>query len=163
MKNYDINDFNEEGILTPGTFLGLVTFYIARFLLFGPLSLLAKNRGFSGGGSLDTSFLTDVSPFAMLSSVPAVLIIYAMFARNENSHVFIKRLWHWGRPLLLFSLLAQMAILTTEVYFAKTATPVQMVYGFLNIFFLIYLLTSPRPKDVFSMFPGHRKGDENTR
>lgn len=155
--NYDINDFNEEGILTPGTFLSLVTFYISRFLFFGPISLIGGFRGFSGG-RLDLSYLTDVSPFAMASSIPAVLIIYTMISRKPNSHPFIKKLWSWGKPLLIGSLIAQIVILGLEVYTAKAATPVHMTFGFLNFFFLIYLTTSNRPKDVFDMFPGQKKG-----
>lgn len=152
--NYDLEDFNDDGLLLPGTFLTLVTFYIGRFLFFGPLSLLASNRGFSGGGSLDLSFLTDVSPLAMFSSIPAAIVIYAMLARSPASSAFIKTLWKWGKLELIVCLMIQMAILVYEFDQSAIDWPVQLAFGTINVFFLLYLFSSSRPKDVFAQFPG---------
>ena len=146
--NYGIDEFNKDGILVPGLFLSFVTFYTARFLFYGPMSLVAGRR-VSG----DFSFLTDVSPFAMISSIPASLILYAMFSRRVGSSQVIKKIWSLGQPLLLFSLIVQMVILGYEVLINEALSAVQIVYAFLNLFFIIYLIRSSRPKDVFSMFP----------
>lgn len=151
--NYDIDDFNKDGTLTPGTFLIIVSIYISRYLLFGPISLIASRRGFSGGGKMDLSFLTNVSPFEMLSSIPAVLLLFLIVRRNSKSPAYLKFTWRHGRILLILSLLVQLIIKLANTITEQQLTIPSAVFITLDTFLLYYLATSTRPRDVFSMFP----------
>jgi len=159
---FSIDDYDDKGVLKPGVFLIIANLYIARFLLFGPLSIFAKFRGFSKGPSLDTSFLTDVSPFEMLTYIPAVILLFIMLARNANSGNWMRRLWKNGRQILLFCLLTQIAIHVIRTFLSGDISIADMVIGIINLYFVVYLVSSARPKVVFSMFPEKKGTPENT-
>ncbi len=150
---YSIDDYDNKGVLKPGIFLLIANLYVARFLLFGPLSLLAKFRGFSRGPSLDTSFLTDVSPFEMLSSIPAVVLLFILLARNADSGNWMRWTWRNGRIILLSCLLSQIAVQLIRIGLSGNLSRAEIITGTLNLYFVIYFTRIARPKAVFSMFP----------
>ncbi|MBO6556870.1 MAG: DUF2919 family protein [Pseudomonadales bacterium] len=159
---FSINDYDDKGVLKPGTFLIIANLYVARFLLFGPLSLLAKFRGFSSGPSLDTSFLTDVSPFEMLSSIPATVVLFIMLARSPQSAAWMRRTWDRGRLVLLACLSVQIIIQVIRIATANDLSLSDIVTGTLNLFFVIYFSTAARPRSVFAMFPQPKSKNEST-
>ena len=152
--SYDIDDYSDEGILKPGAFLVMVILYSSRYLLYGPLSLLAQRRGpGSSGGKLDVSFLSVDSPFEILVSVPAILILCTILFRRADSKPITRKVWQNGRALLVLGALGQLAILLIETSGSRHVETYILVGGFLNLYVLYYLATSNRVKDVFSMFP----------
>ena len=158
---YSIDDYDDKGVLKPGIFLLISNLYIARFLLFGPLSIFAKFRGFSSGPSLDTSFLTDVSPFEMLSSIPAVILVFIMLARNADSGTWMRKTWEKGREILLSCLLTQIAIHGIRIFSSESIALSDVVIGIVNLYFVVYLVSGTRPKIVFSMFPEKKTAPES--
>lgn len=156
--NYDLDEISRDGVLIPGGMLILLTFYLSRFLLFGPLSLLA---GKGGRGSkisnLDMSFLNVDSPFEMATSIPAVTILFIIWTRNQNSADWVRWIWRNGRLFLLFSVCSQLTVEAANFYLLGKFDGVDLVYGIININVALYLLTKQRVRDVFSMFPEPEK------
>lgn len=152
--SYDIDDYNNEGTLTPGTLLILANCFVGRFFLYAPISIFASFRGRMGGPKLDVGFLTDVSPFLMLSSVLPALLLYVMFTRHSGSPYWCRGVWKHGRRILISCLLFQILILFYEFDVGADVFPVQVFSFATSFFFLIFLSRSKRPRDVFSMFPG---------
>ncbi len=155
MMNYDISDLNDKGVLKPGLMLMAVTAYLARTLFYGPLTLLAKRRGFSGGSAeLDMSFLTVSSPIEFFFAVPAVLVAFAMLKRSALSGPFIRNVWRNGKWLLLLSVSMHLAyLLVVALGHSGDIQTVEMVSGVIDIYIVYFLMTSTRVRDVFAMFP----------
>ena len=160
--NYDIDDFNNDGVLKPGAFMTMVIMYSSRYLLYGPLSLLAARRGpGSSGGKLDLSFLSVDSPFEILVSVPAILVLSAILFRSKASKPITRTMWKNGKALLVLGTIGQLAILLIEISTSRHLEMFTLMGGFLNLYVLYYLLTSKRVKDVFSMFPGDESAPQS--
>jgi len=160
LMNYDVDDFTEDGILKPGIFLILVTIYSSRYLLYGPLSLIASRKGRgSSGAELDLSFLSVDSPFLMLVSIPAAIILFIMLSRSKESRPFFRMVWKYGKALLVMGAVGQLGLLILNVINGQPLGLPMFVGGFVNAYVLYYLLTSERVKDVFSMFPEKESND----
>ena len=160
--NYDVDDFTEDGILKPGMFLILVTMYSSRYLLYGPLSLIASRRGReSSGAELDLSFMSVDSPFLMLVSVPAMTILFIMLSRSKESKPFFRMVWKYGKALLVLAAIGQLGLLVLDLINGQPLGLPMFVGGFVNAYVLYYLLTSARVKDVFSMFPEKESNDQS--
>ena len=155
---YSIEDYDEKGILKPGALLILAVLYVARFMLFGPLSLLAAFRPMGVGPKLDLSFLTNVSPFEMLSSIPAVIILFIMLARSETSANWMRWVWEHGVKILVISVIAQLSIQITRFIHTDQIILDQFIMGLVNLYLLYYFSLGTRPKLVFSMFPTKKTG-----
>lgn len=156
MMNYDISDLNDKGVLKPGLMLMAVTVYLARTIFYGPLTLLAKRRGFSGGGSadLDMSYLTVSSPIELFFAVPALLVAFAMLKRSEKSGAFIRAVWRNGKWLLLLSVSMHLAhLLVFALGRSGSIETVDVASGIVDVYIVYFLMTSTRVRDVFSMFP----------
>lgn len=150
---YSIDDYDEKGILKPGILLLLAELYVARFMLFGPLSLIASFRPMGTGPSLDLSFLTDVSPFEWFSSIPAVFLLFMLLAKSENSGKWLRGVWHQGAKILAFSVIAQLSIQIIRIADGGSLGMDQFVMGLINLYLVYYFVLGKRPKLVFSMFP----------
>ena len=148
---FSINDYDDKGVLKPGIFLILIIAFTARFLLFGPLSLIAR-RGLRTR-EVDMSFITDVSPFEMVSSVPPVVILFLVLARGVNSPNWMKVTWMRGREILLVTVLVQACLYAFRLTTVETIVAPDVVVGVVNLFLLFYFAFNARPKAVFSMFP----------
>ena len=160
--NYDVDDFTADGILKPGIFLILATVYSSRYLLYGPLSLIASRRGRgSSGAELDLSFLSVDSPFLMLLSIPAAIILFIMLSRSKESKPFFRMVWKYGKALLVLGAIGQLGLLIFDVIDGKSQGVPMFAAGFVNAYVLYYLLTSARVKDVFSMFPEKEPNDQS--
>ena len=149
---FSINDYDNKGVLKPGIFLILIIVFTARFLLFGPLSLIAR-RGLRTSREVDMSFLTNVSPFEMLSSIPPVVILFLMLARGVNSPSWMKVVWMKGKEIMLATAAIQTGLYVLRLTTAETLLVSSVVVGVANLFLIYYFTFNARPKAVFSMFP----------
>jgi hypothetical protein len=149
-----IDDYTADGTLKLGLFLTLLVLVPSRFLLYGPLSLLASRGGITGGNSyLDVSVLNVDSPFLMLASIPPVLILFILVARNKNSPDLARKTWANGKVIMVASLICQLALQLMEVWgVGKVAFP-QLMGLIVSGYILFYFARMPRARDVFASFP----------
>ena len=158
MLNYSIDDFTDDGVLKPGLFLTLIVAVLSRFLFYGPLSLLAS-RG--GNSYIDVSVLSVDSPLLMLASIPPVVILYILVARNSASRELIRNIWKHGRLILLVSVVCQLVLQIAEVAMAGVAGLLVLVGMIVTAYCTFYLATSGRVRDVFASFPSSKQYTED--
>ena len=161
--NYSIDDFTDHGVLKPGLFLTLIVMVLSRFLLYGPLSLLASRGGITGGNSyIDVSVLSVDSPFLMLASIPPVVILYILVARNNGSSDLIRNIWKHGRLILLVSVVCQLVLQVVEVVMSGIAGLPVLAGVIVTAYCTFYVATSGRVRDVFASFPTSKQHTENS-
>ena len=161
--NYSIDDFTDHGVLKPGLFLTLIVMVLSRFLLYGPLSLLASRGGITGGNSyIDVSVLSVDSPFLMLASIPPVVILYILVARNKGSGDLIRNIWKHGRLILLVSVVCQLVLQVVEVASSGVAGLPVLAGVIVTAYCTFYVATSDRVRDVFASFPTSKQHTENS-
>jgi len=148
--NYNIDDYADDGTLKPGLFLTLMVGVSARFLLYGPLSLLAS-RG--GNTYLDVSVLDVDSPLLMLASIPPVVILFILIARNKNSSDLARKIWAKGRVIMAACVSFQLALQFKEVLVGGSATLLQLIGLIVSLYIVFYFSRMPRARDVFASFP----------
>jgi hypothetical protein len=160
--NYSIDDFTDDGVLKPGLFLTLIVAALSRFLFYGPLSLLASRGGITGGNSyIDVSVLSVDSPFPMLASIPPVVMLYILVARNSASRELTRNIWKHGRLILLVSVVCQLVLQIAEVAMAGVAGLPVLVGMIVTAYCTFYLATSGRVRDVFASFPSSKQDTED--
>ena len=151
---YDIDEYRNDGTLLPGIFMILICLYLSRYLLYGPLSLIASRRGFGNSNAkFDLSFMTVDSPFEMLTSIPAVLVLFVMLARTKKSKAWIRWIWANGSHMLQFCAVTQFGLLVVDFVQAGKLVLVLAVGAVFNLYVLYYVFANQRVKDVFAMFP----------
>jgi len=155
LNKYDLDDYDSNHTLKPGTFLALIAIYSSRYILYGPLSLLAgkKGRG-SPGAEMDLSFLKLESPMELIMCVPSILVIYAMMRRKPEAPQRVRAIWKNGRWLLLAATALHLGFLLFNVFVAgRPIVTITIISGFIDLYIIHYLFRSTRVRDVFSMFP----------
>lgn len=160
--NYDIGDFDNNGILKPGAWLLLATVYLSRYVLYGPISIIASLRGRGGSGAqLDLSFLQLESPWELLLGVPSLLVLFAMMRRRAEAGELVRSIWRNGKSILIASVLLHLGFLAYEAYQMMGSRagidPLTIISGIVDLYILYYLLTYTRITDVFAMFPERGK------
>lgn len=155
---YSIDDYDNNGTLKPGIYLILATAYTSKFLLFGPLSLIARRSRISSQ-NMDLSYFTDVSPFEMLTSIPAVVLLFIMLARKSTSPNWMRWVWRNGRGLLVVSLGLQLSLIAINAFSDPQLSVTTLIVGIISSYLLYYLTFGARPRAVFSMFPTEQDAD----
>ena len=162
MLNYSIDDLTDDGVLKLGLFLTLIVAVLSRFLFYGPLSLLASRGGITGGNSyIDVSVLSVDSPLLMLASIPPVVILYILVARNSACRELIRNIWKHGRLILLVSVVCQLVLQIAEVAMAGVAGLPVLVGVIVTAYCTFYLATSGRVRDVFASCPSTKQHTED--
>jgi hypothetical protein len=152
--NYSIDDYADDGTLKPGLFLTLMVAVSARFLLYGPLSLLASRGGITGKNSyLDVSVLDVDSPFLMLASIPPAVILFILIARNKNSPDLARKIWAKGRVIMTACVSFQLALQFKVVLVGGSAMLLQLIGLIVSVYIVFYFSRMPRARDVFASFP----------
>ena len=111
-KFLGIDDYDDSGNIKSGLFLQFALVYFSRFLLYGPISLLAGR-----GLSYDLSFLTDLPPGLMIASIPSTVLLFFLLAGRS----FVKT-----RPIEVFLINGKLILIGA---------------GISQIILLFYLLT----------------------
>ncbi|MBY6105337.1 DUF2919 domain-containing protein [Ferrimonas balearica] len=106
MGQYTFDHFDRHGQLKPGLWLLLVMLFCAKTWLLFVLSAASRQHG----ADLMGLFYPDRQDFylGLALGLPALVLLWAQSQRH-NLNV-AKHLWHWGRPLLLATWSAQMAL-----------------------------------------------------
>ena len=153
MGNFGIDDYDENGNLRMGLILPLLVIVYSRFLLYGPISLIGGRAGNPMGKSsaLDLSFLTNFSPFLVLSSILPVIILYLLLYREKRGTYPFSWLWDNGRAILIISALSQFVFVHYKII---GNTPLNMQAAttiLMHILGLFVLAKSDRVKNIFTI------------
>ena len=97
----------------------------------------------------------------MLASIPPVVILYILVARNNGSRELIRNIWKHGRLILLVSVVCQLVLQLAEVAMAGVAGLPVLVGVIATAYCTFYLATSDRVRDVFASFPTSKQYTED--
>ena len=154
---YSLNDYNDLGLLKPGLFMIILICYSARFLAYGPLSIIASRAGsFGSPRPLDLSFLNS-GPVHMVSSLPAVTLLYLILSRRPSSNKISRLIWKYGSAIMSLTAISHMLLQGHAMAESESVSNTSLVLMAVSFYIFYYFKFHPRPKDVFSMFP--RKHD----
>lgn len=154
---YTPDDYNQFNVLNIPRLVIVITLYsLKHYLLFAiPIMAYLPILQRVAQPLLKVMPSTDYSNGALLfSCLPALLVLISMARRRPEANIWLKRFWHHGRGLLLFSLILEIVIWLFEIIFwQQKLNEMILMFLYINVVFIIYLLRSQRTKDVFAEFP----------
>jgi len=149
MMKYSFEDYNEYNVLKIPLMLVLTNLYLLKQILIFVLPMLSSIP------LLVKLAHQHFSVALLLSSLPAVLVVVAMLRRAPKTRVpLIRRIWRWGRVLLLSSLVLELFLLILYIMLGiKKLNEISLMFIYIDVVLMIFLNKSQRVRDVFAEFP----------
>ena len=140
-----IDDYDDHGNLKTGLFLQFSLVYFSRFLLYGPMSLLAGR-----GLRYDLSFLTDLPPALMISSIPTTVLLFLVlvgksFIKSMPIEIFFKN----GKVILIGVGISQIILLCYDRLSESNLSNVFLAGLIFNLLMVFLVWKSERIELVF--------------
>lgn len=149
MNKYSFEDYNQYNVLKIPFVLILANLYLIKQIIIFVLPMISS-----------IPFLVKLahehfSVPLLLSSIPALLVIMAMFRRVPKTHSrIIRGIWQWGRVLLLSSLVLEIGFIILYVVLdIKKFNEVSLMFLYIDVVLIIILVKSQRVRDAFAEFP----------
>jgi hypothetical protein len=162
-KLYDFNQYDKYLSLKVNPELWLVILYLLRPYI----ALVASvSIGRGGTGAVGVERVRDILypdnfslVLAILTTVPALLFVYAWTRRKPGASPLVRKLWKNGAALLAIA-----ALLNIVIVFVPLLTGIVAgihTLGWLQVGFaaviIVYLYSSRRVKDTLADFPADRE------
>jgi magnesium-transporting ATPase (P-type) len=146
---YSFEDYNEFNVLKIPLLLSLLNGYMLKQIVILGL-LFVSSIPF-----LNQFAHEHFSIVLLLSSIPAILVIASASKRIPKTRSpLIKKIWRWGRFLLLSSLGLEIGFIILYVTLGiQKLNEVNLMFLYIDVVFIIYLIKSQRVRDVFTEFP----------
>ncbi len=146
---YSFEDYNEHDVLKIPLILVLIDLYLLKHILIFVLPIISS-----------IPFLVNFahkhfSLFLLLSTLPAALVMVAIFRRvPQTRSIFILWIWRQGRILLLTSLLLEFCLIILFILLdLKKINEVSLIFIYVDVLLMIFIVKSQRIRDVFREFP----------
>ncbi|MEH6451529.1 MAG: DUF2919 domain-containing protein [Psychromonas sp.] len=147
IKLYPFQHYTHSGNLKPPIFFNFILFFLAR--TWGLLIIFLVLRD-SGNQLLEIFYPQKAHFYLGLSSGFIAIILFFLAGRDHDKHRMISKLWQFGYPFLLLSILIDLGLqlfYLAQIQFQYSFTAsVQLVLG---IWILLYCLRSKHLKDCF--------------
>ena len=137
-KFLGIDDYDDRGNVKTGLFLQFALVYFSRFLLYGPISLLAGR-----GLRYDVSFLTDVSPALMIASIPTTVMLFLLMVRRSVTRGrVIETLFKNGKMIMLGSGILQIILVVYDNFLFSNPSKLSniLLTGLFFNFLMVFLV-----------------------
>lgn len=153
MIKYHWADYNEYQVLKVPGFLLLAMIYLLKHLVIFILPLISQIPIFIQFAH------THFNPLLLLSSVPAISLIISWLRRvPQTRSLIIRRIWQYGRLLLITSLMLELTLIVLLYMVGQhKMDETWLLFLYLDLVFMIYVLKSQRVRDVFAEFPSAGK------
>ncbi len=144
-KFLGIDDYDDSGNIKTGFFLQFSLVYFARFLLYGPVSLLAGL-----GLRYDLSFLTDLPPGLMITSIPPTILLFFLLAgRSLIKSRMVEVFFNNGKLILIGVGILQLILLVYGNFSVQNLSNVFLIGLFFNFLMVFLVWKSERIELVF--------------
>jgi len=152
---YSPSSYDDNFCLKPPALLWLAAAYLSRAVVLIVGADVASVTRL--GANVATMLRGAVSIYALVPSVIAAPVLFALLARSPTSPKPVRWAWARGRAILAIA-----AILDCAAALAASGIinldVVELNAGFLvtaafDIYFLVYILATRRVRDVFASFP----------
>ena len=157
MLKYSAHHYDENLVLKVPAMLWLVILYgIRHFFLVGAAALMPMDIVTIPWINFQTS------PYFMLTDLPAALVLFAIGHRVPDGLTFMRRVWTYGRWLLIASYVAGIALfayLNQDVMTDPSSWdfPDGLFVVMMDFVIVAYLIRSELVRDVLRDFPGPAK------
>jgi hypothetical protein len=155
-RRYSLSSYDDNLCLKPPLLLWLGILFLSRGVTF-PLVVTLGQLG--GGSSADTRALIHglFGLGTLLPSSLAFLVLFALAMRAPTGVRPARWIWRRGRLLLATAAILDLALAVSGSSVRRggveTIGEWQLVSATFDLYFLIYILTSRRVRDVFADFP----------
>ena len=143
-----INDYDDQGNLKLGLLIPFLILYLGRYLLYGPISMLASRGNFS----YDMDFLAIQNPFLFATSVLPIFLGFLFLARRLPKGSFRLFVWQRGREVLVVTSLLQFSVSLIFSVFDKKLVPLIFLSHFFDLVVVFIIVKSYRISIFFSSF-----------
>lgn len=154
-RSYAPSSYDDYFCLKPPGLLWIAALYLSRAVVLliaygaGPLIRMSSNFTDLLRGSVSVSLL--------VSSLIAAPVLYALCRRTPTSTKPVRWIWAHGRIILALAAVVDCAasILKSGILSGDSASllPGSLVAALFDVYFLVYILATPRVRDVFADFP----------
>jgi hypothetical protein len=152
-RSYSLTSYDQYLCLKPSLMLWIACLYLSRALalpfFFGMASYAGSNTASLSQGVFHIS---DLPP-----AVPAFLVLVALLTRSPSRGKLARWLWARGRLLLALSALLDLALpgalLLLGDSHALTQTLGRVMSEAFDLYFLLFIISSQRTRDVFRSYP----------
>jgi len=150
---YDLSDYRDDGTLrVPGLIVAVILF-LSRHLL---LIVMGGISSFKGAEVSGIPGLYS-HPLLLLASIPALLVLVAMFRRIASGGALPRAIWRAGRWLLCLAAAFDIALALALADFRVDRTSaIHIALMIADAYIVVYLLRSERARDTFADFPAPR-------
>ena len=154
-RTYGPSSYDDHFCLRPPALLWLAAVYLSRaFVLIFASDVVSVARV---GHDTVTMLRGAVSVYALVPSLIAAPVLYALVSRAPTSTKLVRQIWAHGRTLLTVA-----AILDCAVSVAASGitggdvsdlNAELLLAAVFDVYFLVYILATRRVRDVFADFP----------
>lgn len=151
---YPSSYYDEQMCLKPPLLLWVAVFYLSRTITL-PFAMAVLH--FAG---VDSAAITYVRAFwsidALISSLVAAVMLYALIRRVPNAAKHIRWIWAHGRVILAGAAALDIVPLVIALMRRREIDDQSLWSVFavlIDVFFLLYILAARRVRQAFSEFP----------
>lgn len=152
---YSPSSYDDNFCLKPPALLWLAAVYLSRAFVLILASDVAKVANV--GADVVALLRGAVSVYALIPSVLAAPVLYALVARAPTSNKLVRWIWAHGRATLLVAALLDCAVsVATSGITGGDAADVSaefLVAAAFDVYFLVYIIATRRVRDAFADFP----------
>lgn len=152
---YSPSSYDDHFCLKPPALLWLAAAYLSRAIVL----IVASDVGYVArvGANVVTMLRGAVSVYALVPSLVAVPVLYALIARGPTSSKLVRWIWAHGRTILILAAILDCAVSVAASGIAGGDTE-DLSAGLLlaavfDVYFLVYIVATRRVRDVFADFP----------
>lgn len=154
-RRYSPSSYDDDMCLKPPFLLWVAIVYLARAVALPVVLGIASMGG--GGGNVRVFAGGFLNVDTLAPSLIAVLVLCAMLRRVPSGSRPLRWVWAHGRVLLVAAALLDSGLSLLNWTLHRTDVDTQsdtsLLAAGLDLYFLAYILSTPRVRDAFADFP----------
>ena len=154
-RTYSLSSYDDHFCLKPPALLWLAAVYLSRAMVLIFASDVASVA--RAGAGVVAMLRSAVSVYALIPSLIAAPVLYALVSRAPSSRKLVRWIWARGRMILIVAAILDCAVSLAASGIAGGETA-DLNAGLLlaavfDVYFLVYIVATRRVRDVFADFP----------
>lgn len=162
---YSPSSYDNHFCLKPPALLWLAAIYLSRAMVLifaADIAWVAR-----AGNDVVTMLRGAASVYALIPSVIAAPVLFALVARAPTSRKLVRWIWTHGRAILIVAaILDFVASLAASGIVGGDAADLSagfLVAAAFDVYFLVYIVATRRVRDVFADFPTPEQAADSRR
>lgn len=154
-RKYGLASYDDHFCLKPPALLWIAVLYLSRafvLLMASDLGSVSRMRP-----EAVAMLRAAINPYTLIPSLVAAPVLYALFARGPSSTKLVRWIWAHGRSMLVLAaaLDCALSVIGSRLLGGDVAdlAPGPLVVALFDVYFLVYILATPRVRDAFADFP----------